>query len=326
MIFAKFRQTTSLSNLDNNVKGQMATIMILVIVAVLILILALSNLGQVSQQTTNVANAADTSALLLGSQLASKAHEIAVALFNECDSHTKCCVRGGLLAVILAIILIVIAIIIIVVTWGAGTLVSHALIVMAVCMLAGFIGGVIGGRIIQGEWNAAAFQAGLQGAMIGAMIGAAVCSIASAAYGVSAGATTPATGTANAVDGASGAQASSVLQFAPGEFVPEGTSVVTGTVTPAAGGASLGAGSTVGAGGGFAGAGGAQIAPSLTVFAPGATVPGGTMLATGCVSIGAHLTATAVQMFAGCRKRHPGPGGFGIQRDCQVGGNVHQSP
>ena len=63
-------------------------------------ILVTLNLGTVSYRATTVANAADSTALYLGSTLVSKAHYLYVALGN---SYSKCS-SSGLLGVVLAFI------------------------------------------------------------------------------------------------------------------------------------------------------------------------------------------------------------------------------
>ncbi len=77
MMIRDFRKIISLGNLRRgSLKGQIATLMILMIVFILGLILVTVNIGQVGVQATMLANAADSGALFLASQLASTARSI----------------------------------------------------------------------------------------------------------------------------------------------------------------------------------------------------------------------------------------------------------
>jgi len=82
-------------------RGQIATVILLAIVGLLIMTLMVANLGQASLAATNITNAADASALLLGSQLATKSHQLWVALGYD-EEH---CEPGGWLGTILAVLL-----------------------------------------------------------------------------------------------------------------------------------------------------------------------------------------------------------------------------
>ena len=95
-----FRRTISLSNLGSGQpKAQIATFLILMMVIILISILVTVNIGQISLNTTQLANAADSSSLYLGSLLATKSHMLWVAM----DYETKECRATFWLALVLSI-------------------------------------------------------------------------------------------------------------------------------------------------------------------------------------------------------------------------------
>lgn len=146
--------------------GQVATFMLLGIVGVLIFVLMTANLGQMSVQATRAANAADSSALLLGSQLASQSR----VLWNRMGQKTKRCVSGGLLGLLLAALAALIAIAI---TWCADGCITAMVVAGAV---AGAVGGAVG-TAITGAGGSAVLMGAIQGAMIGAAL----------AFGVGAG-------------------------------------------------------------------------------------------------------------------------------------------
>ena len=153
-----------------SVSGQVSTFLIFLMVIVLILTMFITNLGQLSNTVVNVANAADASALSLGSQLATTSNQLCKSLSEQnregarqCDpgpNGTKFCRKTGLLGVILAV---VVAVVLIIVTWGSLSPVAAGII-------GGAIGGAVGGGIVQDSWKGAALGA-IQGAMIGAAIG-----------------------------------------------------------------------------------------------------------------------------------------------------------
>ncbi len=150
-------RSTSLSNISKpDLSGQIATILILMMVAVLIFVLAIVNIGKMSITATTLANAADSSALSLGSQLATKAN----VLYNSIPGIEKC-QKSSWLGTILAIIF---AIIVTVITYGAGWSAGYVIIAAAV---AGAIGGAIGAAIS----GTNVLTGALQGAIIGAAIG-----------------------------------------------------------------------------------------------------------------------------------------------------------
>lgn len=148
----------------HRVAGQIATFLLLMIAAVLIFALATANLGKVSITATQIANAADASALQLGSQLATKSR----SLWESLGQQTKRCKKTGWASVILSIVFAIIAVVIIIVTWGTGTPAAFAMMAAA-GTIAGAAGGALGGAIA----GTGAAQGALQGATIGLSIGAA---------------------------------------------------------------------------------------------------------------------------------------------------------
>ncbi|MDP2043762.1 MAG: pilus assembly protein TadG-related protein, partial [Candidatus Omnitrophota bacterium] len=168
------QKTTSLARISKRkLSGQIATILILMIVAVLIFVLVIINLGKVSLTTTTLANAADSAALTLGSQLATKAN----SLWHSLDNQTEKCKKSGWFKIILAIVCAVVAIIIVILSWGSAYPAYWGLWLVAVGLVAGGIGGAIGAAID----GTNVLTGALQGAITGAAIGA------SAAIGVELG-------------------------------------------------------------------------------------------------------------------------------------------
>jgi hypothetical protein len=149
--------------------GQVATLLLLTMMAVLLFILITVNIGQNSLVATNLANAADSSALYLASQLSTKAYQLYHALG---DKH-EICKKGGFLSTLLAIVLAVIAVILAYPTFG------QSLWLIPIAMAAGAAGGTIGAAA-QGTDLA---QGALQGAIVGAAIGGAAYAAAPAAAG-----------------------------------------------------------------------------------------------------------------------------------------------
>ena len=77
MILLGIRKTASLKNLlTASCSGQIATLLTLSMVIVLIVIVATIKVGNVSNKATAISNAADSSALLLASQLSTKAYQL----------------------------------------------------------------------------------------------------------------------------------------------------------------------------------------------------------------------------------------------------------
>lgn len=160
------RSITSLHNLKSGQPGgQIATLLIIMMVVVLIFVLVTINMGSVSARATRLANAADSTTLLLASKLATQAYMLAQQIGGD-----EVCVKGGLLAIVLAVILAVIALILAAPTSGQSItawLVTLPAILTAAA--AGAIGGAIGGAIVQGTFKGAVMGA-IQGAVIGASI------------------------------------------------------------------------------------------------------------------------------------------------------------
>lgn len=192
------RKIISLNNLiRSNSGGQIATLLILAMVVLLIFILATVNLGQVSIKTTRLANAADSAALLLASQLATKANFLLNALkaqdgeegakFKDGPPPALCSKSRGILGTLLAILAIIAMAIL---CQGCLAAIGHFLLGSALgakialligvkltavmttvgAMAVGAVAGAIGGAIsYEGD-----IKGILMGAMQGMMIGAAM--------------------------------------------------------------------------------------------------------------------------------------------------------
>lgn len=185
---------TSLKNLSYaRPSGQIATLLMLVMVGVLVMIMVTVNLGKVSNTATSLSNAADSAALYLASQLATKSTQ----LYQALDYKTEKCQKGGFMALFLAIIVAIIIVAIVIVSGGAA---APGAFTMAACMkfaadslllltavgaAAGAAGGAAGGAIA----GTGVLQGALQGAMIGAAIGSIASSIGSAVSASQAAAT-----------------------------------------------------------------------------------------------------------------------------------------
>lgn len=164
---------TSLKNLGHNsAKGQIVTLLMLMMVGVLILVMITVNLGNVSTTATNLSNAADSAALYLASQLATKSHQLYKALGDD----TKKCKKGGFFALFLAIVVAIIAVVVTIVTMGTTWAAAHLAIMMVIGAGAGAVGGAVGGAI--------AGTGVLQGAVMGAAVGAAIGGAASGIAGM----------------------------------------------------------------------------------------------------------------------------------------------
>ena len=142
-------------NRESSLKSQIATIIILFMVAILIFILITLDLGTIAVSTTRIANAADSAALYLASQLSTRSHYLYKALGNK----TKKCKGRGFGAIIGAIILAIVALIITAPSGGWGA--------VAVAAAGGAVGGAIGAAIEGSN----IFQGMILGAQIGAAIG-----------------------------------------------------------------------------------------------------------------------------------------------------------
>ena len=169
----RLRRLISIANLRARragTQGQITTFLLLMIAAVLIFVLATANMGRLTTTATTVANAADSSALGLGSQLATKSH----ALWEAMGHKTQKCKSAGFLGIILAIVIAVVAIVIAYYAGPAGGAffawaVQNAALVIGVGAIGGAVGGAIGGGI-EGGWSGAGWGA-RQGFAIGAAIG-----------------------------------------------------------------------------------------------------------------------------------------------------------
>ncbi len=132
MALTRFKKITSLNNLKSgSAGGQIATLMILIIVFILSLILLTVNIGQVGVQSTKLANAADSSALQLASQLASKGRLLGEQLGHGTFLLARC-QRTGILSTVLAI---------------AGAIMASLIAGPAGALLWGTIAGAIGGGL-----------------------------------------------------------------------------------------------------------------------------------------------------------------------------------
>jgi hypothetical protein len=194
MLIIGLRQTTSLKKFGKKrACGQIATFLMLIMVVILMLILVTVNLGRVAVDTTNIANAADNAALMLGSMMATKANAIHSALkaedgkndatyygpeYNINDTkynpYPKLCRVDGILDKIFSAILSILTVIaIIVISALTGGTASFFLFV---CLgtLAGGFGGWLGAKI-QGTNPT-------NGAIAGAKIGFAVGATAAGFY------------------------------------------------------------------------------------------------------------------------------------------------
>lgn len=234
-----------------SVSGQVATFMLLGIVGVLIFVLMTANLGQMSVQATRAANAADSSALLLGSQLASKSN----VLWEKMGYKIKKCVSGGMLGLVLAIVFALIATLL---TWYFCNVACGVMVYAAIGAGAGATGGAIGGAVTGG--GSGALMGAIQGAIIGAAIG----------LGVGAGVQWAAAATAAEKAAVTGA-------ILAAEDVAMAAS--TGAIAPAAAGAG---GPAAGAGGTAAGA----IAPAVSSGTGAAGTGGTSLLSTSGATVG----------------------------------------
>lgn len=202
--------------------GQIATFLLLVMVAVLIFAIVTVNIGNLTANATTVANAADSSALLLGSQLATRANTLCMSLGDGKQCLTERCKRTGLLALVLAII---VAVIVTIATWGTLTgptlmMLKAMLIVAGFAAAAGALGGAIAGTGV------------ISGALQGAMVGAAI------AGGIAGGAKllgqlfgqTIVAGTLESAGVATEVTVTSTETVAVGTTLAAGTEIVTGSV------------------------------------------------------------------------------------------------
>ena len=218
----------SLDNLKPQRKGQIATVMILVMVFILIMILTTVNVGKNAVRATNIANAADSGALYLGSQLASHAHY----LYEEAlDNRLEKCKARGWAWLVGAVIVVIIALVISYIYGPAGTIAAYGMVI-------GFIAGAIGGAIGGAYAGTGATMGGIQGAFVGMAIGSAAAGIAGAgAAGETAGAkafdTTLASQQSAGVGGGDAAMATANAAYA-GAYSSAYTSAIAGSTVQGA--------------------------------------------------------------------------------------------
>jgi len=165
-------------------------------VAILIFILITLNLGTIAVSTTRIANAADSAALYLASQLSTRSHYLYKALGNK----TKKCKGRGFGAIIGAIILAIISII----TFQPEGLAAA----VAVGTAAGAVGGAIGAAIEGSNI--------FQGMILGAQIGAAIGGLYGYGHPATAGKAGASLGSAAAESAAASAEASSESAYGYG--------------------------------------------------------------------------------------------------------------
>lgn len=143
----------------HGVKGQIAIFLMLAIVGVLIFAIATANMGAVTVAATKVANAADSAALGLASQLATKGNTLSKT--KGLDGRSERCQVSGMGAIL---------------SGGFGALAGFLLAPLTggsslvLAIVGGAIGGAIGGALVQGTAMGALMGA-VQGALIGATIG-----------------------------------------------------------------------------------------------------------------------------------------------------------
>ena len=198
-MFRRLLKLISLKNLyGNSEKGQISTLLLLMIVGVLAFVLVTANLGNVSTVTTNLSNAADSAALYLASQLATRSNQ----LWEELDRSTKKCKKGGMLSLILAIVVAIIAVVVTIFTAGAAAPAMWAMQNMVTLMIVGAIAGAVGGAAGAAIQGTSILTGALMGAMAGASIGACASAVGTAVYAATApAATSSALATASASAG-----------------------------------------------------------------------------------------------------------------------------
>lgn len=184
------RNLTSLANLTKIARptGQIATLLVLLMIIVLIFVLVTVNIGNVSVNATKIANAADAAALMLASNLATKS----TMMWEGLGYTYEKCQKRSWWSIILSVVIAIIAIVIAIITYGfglvavigeftvAGVVVTEAMVLGAIFIAAGAIGGMIGGMsgaAIDGTSIA-------QGALTGFTIGVALGTIAAGIGGL----------------------------------------------------------------------------------------------------------------------------------------------
>ena len=169
----RIRKTTSIKNfLTASCSGQVATLLTLAMVIVLIIIVATIKVGNISNKATTLANAADSSALLLASQLSTKAYQLWDSLEddpNDGQGTTEKCKKSSFLSMLLGAIFAIICIVVLSILWpGMGTAVGAKLammIMIASAAAAGAVGGAVGAmvsgtNVLQGAAQGASYWGG----------------------------------------------------------------------------------------------------------------------------------------------------------------------
>jgi len=196
-MFRHLLKVISLKNLyGSSEKGQITTLLLLMIVGVLAFVLVTANLGNVSTVTTNLSNAADSAALYLASQLATRSNQ----LWEELDRETEKCKKGGMLSLILAIVIAIIAVVVTIFTAGAAAPAMFAMQHMVMLMIIGAIAGAVGGAAGAAIQGTSILTGALMGAVVGAAIGACASAVGTAVYAAAPASTASATSTAVAVN------------------------------------------------------------------------------------------------------------------------------
>ena len=183
MILLGIRKTASLKNLlTASCSGQIATLLTLSMVIVLIVIVATIKVGNVSNKATAISNAADSSALLLASQLSTKAYQLWDSLDGDPGDGkgtTEKCTKSSFLSLLLGAIFAIIAVVVMIILapfTGGGSLAALAPILkMAIFIAIAATAGAAGGAVGAMASGTNVLQGATQGAAIGAAIGGIAC-------------------------------------------------------------------------------------------------------------------------------------------------------
>ena len=115
----KIKRATSISNLlTASASRQIATLLTLSMVIVLMVIVATIKVGNLSNKATALANAADSSALLLASQLSTKAYQLWDSLKdnpNDGRGATEKCQKSSFLSMLFGAIFAIIVVVVLIV-------------------------------------------------------------------------------------------------------------------------------------------------------------------------------------------------------------------
>lgn len=177
------RKTTSLRNLlTDSASGQIATLLTLAMVIVLTIVVANVKVGGLAARTTTLANTADSSALLLASQLSTKAYQLWDSLKgdpNDGNGATKKCQKSSFLSMLIGAIFAIIVAVICIIFPPASVagipLVGMKLMIFIIAMAAS--AGAIGGAVGAVASGTDILQGAAQGAAIGAAIGGIACGV-----------------------------------------------------------------------------------------------------------------------------------------------------